>query len=140
MREQWDELKETIIELRDNNGTVTQQECCQFLANLMNVLEAQMAPARKKGKRMPYIEKNELLSGIYSDNPKDVMLYIARFPTADVVERKRGKWIDAKPMSGRVGKVCSACGNEAYWDSDYGQQLFDWCPYCGADCRGNRDV
>lgn len=50
MREQWDELKETIIELRDNNGTATQQECCQFLANLMNVLEAQMAPVRKKGK------------------------------------------------------------------------------------------
>ena len=53
-------------------------------------------------------------------------------PTVDVVERKRGKWIDANPMSGRVGKVCSACGNEAYCDSDYGQQLFDWCPYCGA--------
>lgn len=42
MREQWDELKETIIELRDNNGTATQQEVCQFLANYMNVLEAQM--------------------------------------------------------------------------------------------------
>lgn len=45
MREQWNELKETIIELRDNNGTCTQQEVCQFLANLMNVLEAQMEPA-----------------------------------------------------------------------------------------------
>lgn len=42
MREQWDELKETIIELRDNNGTATQQEVCQFLVNLMNVLEAQI--------------------------------------------------------------------------------------------------
>lgn len=50
MKEQWDELKETIIELRDNNGTATQQEVCQFLANLMNVLEAQMEPARKRGK------------------------------------------------------------------------------------------
>lgn len=55
---------------------------------------------------------------------------------AEVIgEVKHGKWINAKPMSGRVGKVCSACGNEAYWDSDYGQQLFDWCPYCGADMR-----
>lgn len=126
MREQWDELKETIIELRDNNGTVTQQECCQFLANLMNVLEAQMAPARKKGKRMPYIEKNELLNGIYSDNPKDVMLYIARFPTADVVKRKRGKWID---MDDHV--ICSCCGATHYGaDKNY-------CPNCGADCRGN---
>ncbi len=57
---------------------------------------------------------------------------IRSLPTADVVERKRGKWIDAKPRSGQIGKVCSVCGNEAYWDSDYGQQLFDWCPYCGS--------
>lgn len=28
--------------------------------------------------------------------------------------------------------ICSACGSEAYWDTDYGQQLFDYCPYCGA--------
>ena len=48
-------------------------------------------------------------------------------------KRKRGKWIEAKPMSGRIGKVCSACGNEAYWDTDYGQQLFEYCPYCGSD-------
>ena len=26
MNEQWQELKETIIELRDNDGTATQQE------------------------------------------------------------------------------------------------------------------
>jgi hypothetical protein len=50
MREQWNELKETIIELRDNNGTATQQEVCQFLVNLMNVLEAQIEQERKKGK------------------------------------------------------------------------------------------
>ena len=42
MNEQWQELKETIIELRDNDGTGTQQEVCKFLANLMGVLEKQM--------------------------------------------------------------------------------------------------
>jgi hypothetical protein len=42
MTEQWKELKETIIELRDNDGTGTQQEVCKFLANLMDVLEKQM--------------------------------------------------------------------------------------------------
>jgi len=47
MDEQWQELKETIIELRDNNGTCTQQEVCKFLANLMNVLEKQ-----KKNKKV----------------------------------------------------------------------------------------
>lgn len=39
MNEQWQELKETIIELRDNDGTGTQQEVCKFLANLMDVIE-----------------------------------------------------------------------------------------------------
>ena len=42
MTEQWQELKETIIELRDNNGTATQQEVCKFLVNLMDVLEKQV--------------------------------------------------------------------------------------------------
>lgn len=41
-REQWQELKETIIEMRDNDGTGTQQEVCKFLANYMVVLEKQM--------------------------------------------------------------------------------------------------
>ena len=31
--------------------------------------------------------------------------------------------------------VCSICSREAYWDTDYGQQLFDYCPYCGAYSR-----
>ena len=42
MTEQWKELKETIIELRDNDGTGTQQEVCKFLANLMDILEKQI--------------------------------------------------------------------------------------------------
>lgn len=42
MIEQWKELKETIIELRDNDGTGIQQDVCKFLANYMDVLEKQM--------------------------------------------------------------------------------------------------
>lgn len=41
MTEQWQELKETIIEMRDNDGTCTQQEVCKFLASLMDLLEKQ---------------------------------------------------------------------------------------------------
>ena len=46
--EQWQELKETIVELRDNNGTCTQQEVCKFLANYMGVLEKQMVKQEPK--------------------------------------------------------------------------------------------
>lgn len=51
-----------------------------------------------------------------------------------------GKWIYKPPKPNARffsdTKVCSRCGEEAYWDSDYGQQLFDFCPYCGAKMEG----
>lgn len=42
MTEQWQELKETITEMRDNDGTGTQQDACKFLVNYMETLEKQM--------------------------------------------------------------------------------------------------
>ena len=42
MMDQWSELKETITELRDSDGTLTQQGVCEFLINYMSVLEKQM--------------------------------------------------------------------------------------------------
>lgn len=84
---------------------------------------------------MPYIEKNELLNGIYSDNPKDVMLYIARFPTADVVERKKGKWNLVEYPDGYYHTECSECGCE-YSENVYFDHDAKFCPSCGADMRG----
>ena len=65
----------------------------------------------------------------------------------EVAPVRYGKWIDGKdiPESERRRhpysylpecKYCSECHNEAYWDTDYGQQLFDYCPYCGAKMDG----
>lgn len=52
---------------------------------------------------------------------------------------RKGKWISGKDVPNRNpyyhlsdAMYCSECLNEAYWDSDYGQQMFDFCPYCGA--------
>lgn len=42
MTEQWQELKETITEMRDNDGPGTQQDVCKFLVNYMETLEKQM--------------------------------------------------------------------------------------------------
>lgn len=47
---------------------------------------------------------------------------------------KRGRWFHIND-EGIV--YCSECNNEAYWDTDYGQQLFDYCPYCGARMDGD---
>ena len=54
---------------------------------------------------------------------------IAGIPSADVQPVKRGKWLHFN-SDGII--FCSECKHEAYWDTDYGQQLFDYCPYCGA--------
>lgn len=57
-----------------------------------------------------------------------------------------GHWIDGEDVPNRnpylhiLGiKFCSECLNEAYWDTDYGQQLFDFCPYCGARMEGEKE-
>ena len=60
-----------------------------------------------------------------------------RFPP----ETKEGKWLGEEEIPNSSyyivhnTKFCSVCHNEAYHDSQYGQQLFDFCPYCGADMR-----
>lgn len=38
-REKWNELKETIIEMRDNDFTASTMDVCSFLANIMEILE-----------------------------------------------------------------------------------------------------
>ena len=40
---------------------------------------------------------------------------------------KRGTWkYGYNPDVGILCYFCSACGKEAYWDTDYGQQRFDF--------------
>jgi hypothetical protein len=56
---------------------------------------------------------------------------INEIPAADVQPVKHGKWKTPVSVENDI-KFCSICRNEAYWNTDYGQQLFDYCPYCGA--------
>ena len=83
---------------------------------------------------------------VHGDTVREIL---ERLPTIE--ERKTGKWTegsDMPPMKHRNGKpkkfwpsfrYCSVCGREAFDDSDWGEQLFDFCPYCGADMRGEWD-
>ncbi len=50
-------------------------------------------------------------------------------PTADVVERKRGKWIIREPI--HMHSICSCCG---YYNAI--SPYYEYCPNCGADMRG----
>lgn len=69
--EQWQELKETITELRDNDGTSTQQEVCKFLVNYMEVLEKQ----KQEPKTGHWIKNGDTLKcpfcGAKGENIKD---------------------------------------------------------------------
>ena len=62
----------------------------------------------REEKRMGLIDKEALLEGIYSNNPKDVMKYIANFPEEGHPDFDIGKW-----------------------EEDYAVERFYVCPDCG---------
>lgn len=48
-----------------------------------------------------------------------------------IEERKTGKWIDKSGGIEGAWNYCSICGEQAI-------DLYDFCPNCGADMRGER--
>lgn len=125
MNEQWKELKETIIELRDNDGTGTQQEVCKFLANLMDVLEkgeslinddAISRQAVLDCQRFIYDETGEELEVILAEN-------VLNLPSI-TPQPKMGTWIECSDESGKWYE-CDQC------HTDWGGPV-NYCPHCGA--------
>ena len=57
---------------------------------------------------------------------------IAHLPSAQP-ERKTGRWIGKYPVT----SVCSECN---YLIHDSKVKVFAYCPNCGADMRGEKDV
>lgn len=76
MIEQWQELKETITELRDNNGTGTQQEICKFLANMMDNLEKQIEPQESEEQMIYRQNVKAILECIFAGS-KDELIEVA---------------------------------------------------------------
>lgn len=87
-----------------------------------------------------YIKREDVLAlSHYDDHDCEIVDVedVEKLPSADVVERKRGKWIDSK---------CSECGGlipitkvlwhgEVMWETDYPMSRF--CPNCGAQMEGD---
>ena len=93
MKEQWQELKETITEMRDNDGTGTQQEVCKFLANLMDVLEKQMSNQNKGD----LISRQAVFNIIEKEQFKgDAIAEIEKLPSVE----NKGEWIKVHNQKG----------------------------------------
>jgi hypothetical protein len=147
MNEQWRELKETIIELRDNDGTGTQQEVCKFLANLMGVLE--------KGESLinnDAISRQAVLDGLASiakakarsDAQKSlmgrVMFFAERLPPV-TPQQKMGRWITSSHgFPPEPTTVCSECGfDRDFYVRSRGFDKIKYCPNCGAKMAESED-
>lgn len=76
----------------------------------------------------------------YATGIKDSMYHIRQYPLSDVAPVKHGKWIGYQTNSFKNSSEglkrkfyrCSICRTANAIRVNY-------CPYCGADMRGNRD-
>ena len=145
MNEQWKELKETIVELRDSNGTGTQQEVYKFLANYMEVLEKQMQEPCKDT-----ISREDALMCLTGEikETDTIETIIARsgrriksLPSVKPQEPKTGHWIEPQQDDGMSDPIyyqvrCSECGfdlDPQTWHMELHQYGADkFCPNCGA--------
>ena len=82
---------------------------------------------------MPHGELWDELSDVEKTN---VLAYLLSAPTADVVERRCGKWLkldgdwrDCDTREPLTMHQCSYCG------SYFSRAPYDFCPMCGADMR-----
>lgn len=71
----------------------------------------------------------EKLTGVFQLQAETAKAIVDAIPAADVVERKKGKWI-----GGELGH-CSCCGNEGCFSDIWPDGQERYCPYCGADMR-----
>ena len=157
MIKQWNELKASITELRDNGGTGTQQEVCKFLVNLMDALEKQMQEpcddtvyrqavldalewtwAGKKAidavKALPPAEPEPICVAKVTLTDEQVKEAVekAKCEILTVLsaepERKKGQWTD--------NNDCPFCGCQPWYAHDI--HTLSFCPNCGADMRGEK--
>ena len=95
-----------------------------------------------------YIDADALWMDIIHnmDYCDDVLEYIEAQPTADVVERKRGKWIiKDNPGTGWYRVTCSECGEDVtsvipvigFFPN--AKPIWNFCPDCGSDNREETD-
>jgi hypothetical protein len=83
--------------------------------------------------RQAAIERIESESRTWGDEYgiTDVLCDLDDLPSAEP-QKMKGKWIDKSGGIEGAWNYCSVCGEQAI-------DLYDFCPNCGADMRGEQD-
>ena len=140
MSKQWQELKETIVELRDGDGTGTQQEVCKFLANYMDILEKQMQEPCDDT-----ISRKAAINAMIKIEQDDIDRYGCKIPegfdSSPAIEAlnglppvtpqpKMGRWIAYEvrlPDRTILNYRCSVCGRKLI---GYSTETLSEAPFC----------
>lgn len=77
------------------------------------------------------IDDSYTLGDIGRRERDDIVNALEYAPTIEP-EQKKGKWIDKSGGIENAWNHCSVCGERAI-------DLYDFCPNCGADMRGNQE-
>ena len=84
-----------------------------------------------------YIDADLLQEDFKADHGGKRSLMIDTQPTADVRENVKAHWIDMKP-TGDSRFMCSRCKWKEKVPTIMGEPIvWDYCPSCGADMRGD---
>lgn len=89
-----------------------------------------------------YVERNSLMKKVHTGmNIIEVMQAIIDEPAADVVEVRKGRWIQHYVGQERTpwGSDCSVCGEWLVIDRLVMQEKYHYCPNCGAKMDGGAD-
>lgn len=88
---------------------------------------------------MRYIDADKLQEEFKELHCGKRSLLIDTEPTADVRENIKGEWIrrDSRYV-GWISFNCSVCGETLELDRETSSD-FKYCPFCGADMRGEQD-
>ena len=94
----------------------------------------------EKGTTMSdYIKREHAIIRISDLMDCDMSEYFEDIPSADVVERKHGEWIDNTNDTYTPSEKCSECGHVIHAISSHDAFHYKFCPNCGARMKGVDD-